>query len=428
MTHQNRTQPRGGGGDWSLMAKAQASAGRWVISRRRNHLVSGAARDSQSMDAKHNNNVYKELGLFSLKKKIEDVVHRAEMIAPTALELEEARRIKQEEILREYNLWDDVSRSSESLTALADAVRVVNDLKDLKYKAEEAKLITELADMDVINDQLFKQAYEASLDVGKFLDRYEVSKLLTGPFDKEGACLIIKAGQESTSSQIWTEKLLNMYIKWSQKNNFEARVSEKYPSKGGGILSATIEFEKEFVYGLLSGEKGTHKMIRSSLDGSIVRETCSSGVDVIPLFLEPVELHIDDENMELSLQSSPSNDESGCRTKPVVSIHHIPSGVTVQCSGERSHFANKMKAINRLKAKLLLLAKEQGVSEENTIKNKCAESDWNDEVRRYMLRPRRMVQDVTTGLQLPDLNSVLDGNIEALIRAHIALRQGREET
>ncbi|KAJ6805395.1 peptide chain release factor PrfB1, chloroplastic isoform X2 [Iris pallida] len=131
--------------------------------------------------------------------------------------------------------------------------------------------------------------------------------------------------------------------------------------------------------------------------------------------------------MEISLQSSPTNNESGCRTKPVVSIH-IPSGVTVQCSGERSHFANKMKALNRLKAKLVLLAKEQGVSQVNTIKNKCAESDWNDEVRRYMLRPRRMVQDVTTGLQLPDLNSVLDGNIEALIRAHIAHRQGREET
>ncbi|XP_020087472.1 peptide chain release factor PrfB3, chloroplastic isoform X2 [Ananas comosus] len=228
-------------------------------------------RASQSMESR-NDRVFKELGLYSLKKKIEDAVSRAEMIAPTALELEEARRIRQEEVLHEYNLWDDLTRSNESLAALADAIKVVDDLKDLRYKAEEAKLITQLADMDIINHQLFKQAYKASLDVSKFLDRYEMSKLLNGPYDKEGACVTIQAGSEAIASEVWAEKILCMYARWAEKHGFMGRVVEKYPFKGGGVRLATIEFESEYMYGYLLGERGTHRMVCNSLDGSGVDE------------------------------------------------------------------------------------------------------------------------------------------------------------
>jgi len=96
---------------------------------------------------------------------------------------------------------------------------------------------------------------------------------------------------------------------------------------------------------------------------------------------------------------------------------------TAHFSGERSHFANKMKALNRLKAKLLMLAMEQGVTDIDKIKSGSSTTLWKHEARRYMFRPHKLVQDVRTGVHLPDLNSVLNGNIEPLIRAHITLRQ-----
>ncbi|PKA66993.1 hypothetical protein AXF42_Ash004484 [Apostasia shenzhenica] len=368
--------------------------------------------------------IYKDLGLFSLKKKINDAVARVETITPVAMELEEERKMKQEEVLRKYNLWDDINASNESLTALADAIKVINGLKEVQHKAEEAKLISQLADMDIINNQLFKQAYIASLDVSKFLDRYEMSKLLNGSYDREGACMVITAGMEGTSSEMWTERLLSMYTRWAGKHDYSATVLEKFPSNDCGAKSAIIEFEEQYMYGYLSGEKGIHKFIHSSLDGSVVRETCSASIDVVPLFLENmVDFNIEDREIEISYPSY-YYEAFCCKTKNAVSIRHIPTNTVVQSSGERSQFANKMKALNRLKSKLLVMTMEEGV-DPNRMKDDSALNKSAHEVRRYMFRPHKSVHDLKTGVILHKLNSVLDGNIEPFLRSHINLRRGR---
>ncbi|XP_039129394.1 LOW QUALITY PROTEIN: peptide chain release factor PrfB3, chloroplastic [Dioscorea cayenensis subsp. rotundata] len=379
---------------------------------------------SQSMEDE-NEKIYKELGLFSLKKKIADAISRAEMIAPLALEFEEARRIKQEAVLQDCNLWDDIEKSTESLSALGDAIKMVNDLKDLQHKAEEVKLITQLAEMDVINHQLFKQAYEDSMRVSNFLDRYEMSKFLSGPYDKEGAWIIIEAGQEGIASEIWAEKLLVMYMIWAEKHGCKGRIIEKCAPRMGGIRSATVEFESEYFYGTFTGERGTHRMVRSSLDASVIREACSADVNVMPIFLEEADdLHVDEEDLNVSSLFLPQQ-QNDCKTEHAVSILHIPSGISAQSSGERSFVANKIKALARLKAKLLVAALEQGVKNVDKVRGVIA-NEWKHEMRRYMFRPHKMVQDLKTGIQLLDLNSVLDGNIEPLIRAHISLQRGEE--
>ncbi|XP_057982664.1 peptide chain release factor PrfB3, chloroplastic [Malania oleifera] len=394
----------------------------WPASRSRKKLrptfLSSNIRASQSMDDK--NKAFKELGLFSLRKKIEDAVSRAEMFAPTALELEEARRIKQEEVIREINLWDDPDKSNEILAELADSAKLVDALKDVTYKAEEAKLITQLSEMESLNYGLFKQAYDASVDVCKFLDQYEMSKLLKGPYDLEGACVIIKSGSKASYSEIWAEQLLSMYIKWAEKQGQRGRIVEKNSSKNGGIKSATIEFESVYAYGYLSGERGVHCM-KSFRDGSVLREAGFAGVDVIPLFLDTDDLQLDEKDLIISSFSS-HGEESG-HIEPGVFIQHIPTCISIQYSGERSHFANKMKALNRLKAKLTVIAREQGVSSVNSINRDAIVHVSRQQTRKYVFHPYKLVQDVKTGIQLHDLNSVLNGNIEPFIGAHINIRQ-----
>ncbi|XP_026418088.1 peptide chain release factor PrfB3, chloroplastic-like [Papaver somniferum] len=388
------------------------------ITRIQSHLISLTIRASQSMEDK--NKAYKELGLFSLKKKIDDAVLRAEMLIP-ALEMEEARQIQQEEMLREYDLWDNVAKSNEILNELGDTTRSVDALKDLRYKAEEAKLITQLADMDAINYRLFKQAYSASVDVSKFLDRYEMSKLLSGPYDMEGACVIIRAGSRGVNPEVWAEQLLSMYRKWGAKQGYKGRIVEKYPSKDGGFKLVTLEFESEYAYGYLSGERGVHYMIKGSHNDP---ETNLATVDVIPLFLETTpDLQLDDNDMVFSSLSPHGEEQLLCRSEPAVSVRHIPTGIEVQSSDERSHFGNKIKALNRLKAKLLVIATEQRVSSLKSIKRDSVSDILSQEARRYVFHPYKLVQDVKTGIQLPDLNSVLDGNIEPLIGANISFRQ-----
>ncbi|KAI3860014.1 hypothetical protein MKW92_050849 [Papaver armeniacum] len=299
--------------------------------------------------------------------------------------------------------------------------RSVDALKDLRYKAEEAKLITQLADMDAINYRLFKQAYSASVDVSKFLDRYEMSKLLSGPYDMEGACVIIRAGSRGVNPEVWAEQLLSMYRKWGAKQGYKGRIVEKCPSKDGGFKLVTLEFESEYAYGYLSGERGVHYMIEGSHNDP---ETNLATVDVIPLFLETTpDLQLDDNDMVFSSLSPHGEEQLLCRSEPAVSVRHIPTGIEVQSSDERSHFGNKIKALNRLKAKLLVIATEQRVSSLKNIKRDSVSDILSQEARRYIFHPYKLVQDVKTGIQLPDLNSVLDGNIEPLIGADISFRQ-----
>ncbi|KAH9679739.1 peptide chain release factor PrfB3 [Citrus sinensis] len=343
-------------------------------------------------------------------KKIEDAVLRAESLATTALELEEARRIKQEEMVRNYNLWDDPTKSNEVLVKLADSLKVVNALKDLRYKAEEAKLIAQLAEMEAIDYGLFKRAYRASLDVSKLLDQYEMSKLLRGPNDIEGASVTIKAGSNGICPEIWAEQLLNMYVRWADKEGYRGRVVDKCCCKNGGIKSATIEFEFEYAFGYLSGETGAHRLINFP-NGSVPHEATLACVDVVPLFLETSpDLQISDEDLLFSSPSLPGERQS--IAKPAACIQHIPTGIAVQSSeeitfnlvstafppwflllqrrrkvifssaGERNHFANKMKALNRLNAKLLVIAGEQGVSNVSCIKREAIVNIWQKETRR----------------------------------------------
>ncbi|XP_050374047.1 peptide chain release factor PrfB3, chloroplastic [Argentina anserina] len=366
------------------------------------------------------NRFYKQLGLFSLKKKIDDAVLRAEMLAPLALELEEERRNEQEQLIRNYDLWDDTAKSNEILAKLADSVRVVDALRDLTYKAEEAKLITQLAEIDAINYGLFRQAYDASLDMSKILNKYEISKLLKRPYDMEGACLIIKAGGKGYP-EVWAKQLVSMYTKWARKQGYKGRVVEKRSSTNGGIKSATIEFEHEFAYGYLSGETGVHYIMNFNNE-TAVHEVSSACVDVVPLFLgRAYDVQIDEEGLTIVLPSEVEQQQS--QNASLVYIHHKSTGINVQSSGERSHFANKMKAMNRLKAKLLILALEQGVTGPSDIRKDDIVNVWQKETRRYMSHPHKLVKDVKTGIQLLDLMSVLDGNLEPLIAAHINIRQ-----
>ncbi|KAJ1262636.1 hypothetical protein BS78_09G124000 [Paspalum vaginatum] len=365
---------------------------------------------------------YKELGMYSLKKRIEDAVVRVETTASSALELEEARRIKQEEVLRKHNLWDNPAKSHETLSALADAIRVVDHLKDLRFKAEEAKLISQLSEMNVINGELFKQAYRYSVDASEYLDRYQMYKLLKGPYDKEGACIIVTAVSDGVASELWADKVFGMYTSWAQKQGCKVGLTEKFCSTSGHIRSAAMEIESEYMFGTLSGEKGMHRMIYSSLENSDTYQALSARVDIIPLFLDkPVNLHLDDDDIEIYPPPSEYNKQDS-RNGASVRVQHISSGVTAESLGERSYFANKLKATRRLKAKLLLIARELRVSDTKMISKQAVADKCNRETRRYTFGPQKCVHDLNTGTQLSDLNLVLSGDIEPFIRGRITSR------
>ncbi|XP_048497599.1 peptide chain release factor PrfB3, chloroplastic isoform X2 [Beta vulgaris subsp. vulgaris] len=351
-----KPQPLSLSSKWEWNCQASINKMTRTRTQTQTHIFCSSLRASHSMD--DNNRVFKQLGMFSLRKKIEDAVLRGEMLAPTVLHLEEEMHVWREEEMLDYNLWDDPVKSNEMLAKLADRAKVVDTLKDLAFK-------------------------------------------------------------------IWVERLLSMYIKWAEKQGHKGRVLEKCSANSGGIKSATIEFEFKYAYGFLIGERGVHRM-RSSLDESSFQEVSLAVVDVIPLFLEPVtELLLDDKDLIISYTSS-ENDVGPI--VPLVHINHAPTGICVQSSGERNKFANKMKALNRLKAKLLVVMSEQETNSLSSINKDAIIDLWKQVTRRYMLQPYKLVEDVKTGIQTPDLNSVLNGNINLFITAHASLGHAIEKS
>lgn len=148
----------------------------------------------------------------------------------------------------------------------------------------------------------------------------------------------------------------------------------------------------------------------------------AAAIAVIPLFLESSpDLQIDENDLEIT--TTPPYEEKQGRISSSLTIQHIPTGLQVRSTGERSHFANKLKALNRLKAKLLVVMREQGVSNLASIRSSAISSSWNQVTRRYVFYPNKLVDDVKTGIQLADLTGVLNGNIEPFIGAHINSRR-----
>jgi len=278
--------------------------------------------------------------------------------------------------------------------------------------------------MVALNGELFKQAYYSSVDAREYLDRYQLYKLLKGTFDKDGACIIVTAVSDGVASELWAAKVFGMYTSWARKQGCKVGLIEKISSMSGHVRTLAMEIESEYMFGILSGEKGMHRMIYSSLENSDKYQALSARVDVIPLFLDrPINLHLDDNDIEIAPSPSSECKKRDSRNCAAVSVQHKPSGVTAESSGERSYFANKLKATSRLKAKLLLLARELGVSDMKMMNKQAIKDICSRETRRYTFGPQKLVHDLNTGNQLSDLNLVLEGEIEQFIRGRIIARQ-----
>ena len=237
---------------------------------------------------------------------------------------------------------------------------------------------------------------------------------------------MLHAGAGGTESQDWAEMLLRMYLRWAERERFDVEVDEMLYGEEAGIKSATFIVHGQNAYGLLSAERGVHRLVRiSPFDAAKRRHTSFASLDVIPLLEETDEGDVDIDPKDLRVdvyRSTGPGGQSVNTTDSAVRITHLPTGITAACQNERSQLQNRAVAMRILKARLAELERRKLEEKLENIRGQRRGIDFGSQIRSYVLAPYRLVKDHRTNFEIGDVDRVLDGDIDQLIEAELRHR------
>ena len=254
--------------------------------------------------------------------------------------------------------------------------------------------------------------------------RLELASLLGEKYDRNDAVASLHAGAGGTESQDWAEMLLRMYLRWAEREGFDVELDEVNPGEEAGLKSATFMVRGTNAYGLLSAERGVHRLVRiSPYDQQSRRHTSFASLDVIPLLPEDEEIEVDPKDLRIdTYRSSGAGGQHVNVTDSAVRITHIPTGITAACQNERSQMQNRAVAMRILKARLADLQRRQRQETIENLRGERRDIEFGSQIRSYVLHPYRMVKDHRTGLEIGNVDKVLDGDLEELVEAELRRR------
>lgn len=321
------------------------------------------------------------------------------------------------------DFWKDPPQARSRLQERTHLEKTLKKWEEIERKREDLSVLIQLAEEEG-KTTLNSEIAQTIKDLQSQIHHLEVEMLLSGEKDQNNAIVSIHPGAGGTESQDWAQMLLRMYTRWAERSGYKPEMIDLQPGEEAGIKRATLIVAGDYAYGHLKAEAGVHRLVRiSPFDANKRRHTSFASVFVYPEIEDDIDLSIDEKDLKMdTYRASGPGGQNVNKVSSAVRVTHIPTGIVVACQTERSQHKNRTMAMKVLRAKLYELEMKKKEAEINTLVGEKKEIAWGSQIRSYVFQPYQMVKDHRTGVEIGNVEAVMDGDLDPLIDAYLLQR------